>query len=235
MSWLLEIKRALSRGILPAGYYVMAEQRAGDLGSPDVLTLQEIGGPAPTGATALVDTPPAVEQRVHIAPDSYASRTRNLVIRHTSDDRIVALIEVVSRGNKAGRYPFLMMLQKLIAALHSGIHVLLVDVHPPGPRDEHGTHAALMDELAGLEYRLPESRPLAASSYASGDGIEAFVQPFAVGDTLPAMPLFLTPGYYVTLPLEPCYQAAFADVPPRYRRALEATQQDLTPPHGNPP
>src|SRR5215475_4558274 len=79
MSWLLEIKRALGRGILPAGYYVMAEQRAGDLGSPDVLKLQEIGGPAPTGATALTDTPPAVEQRIHIAPDSYASRTRDLV------------------------------------------------------------------------------------------------------------------------------------------------------------
>src|SRR6202795_2682742 len=42
-SWVLEIKRALNRGLLPEGYYVMAEQLGGDLGAPDVLTLQEAG------------------------------------------------------------------------------------------------------------------------------------------------------------------------------------------------
>ncbi len=223
MSWLLEIKRALSRGLLPPGYYVMAEQRAGDLGAPDVLTLQEAGGAGPTGATALLDAPPAVEQRLHIAADSYAARSRNLVVRHSSDDRIVALVEVVSRGNKAGRYPFQKMLDKLIAALRSGVHLMLVDVHPPGPRDPDGVHGALLAELAGLPYRPPEGRPLMAASYAAGaDGVESFAQPFAVGDALPPMPLFLTPGDYVTLPLEPCYRAAFEDVPPRYRRVLES-------------
>ena len=42
-SWVLEIKRALKRGLLPKGYYVMAEQIGGDLGAPDVLTLQMAG------------------------------------------------------------------------------------------------------------------------------------------------------------------------------------------------
>ena len=42
-SWVLEIKRALKRGLLPEGYYVMAEQIAGDLGAPEVLTLQAVG------------------------------------------------------------------------------------------------------------------------------------------------------------------------------------------------
>jgi hypothetical protein len=35
-SWVLEIKRALKRGLLPAGYYVMAEQIGGDNGAIDV-------------------------------------------------------------------------------------------------------------------------------------------------------------------------------------------------------
>src|SRR3954469_15289970 len=39
-SWVLEIKRALKRGLLPPGYYVMAEQFGGDLGAPGVLTLR---------------------------------------------------------------------------------------------------------------------------------------------------------------------------------------------------
>src|ERR1700687_3625557 len=42
-SWVLEIKRALKNGLLPKGYYVMAEQIGGDLGAPDVLTLQRAG------------------------------------------------------------------------------------------------------------------------------------------------------------------------------------------------
>ena len=33
-SWVLEIKRALKRGLLPKGYYVMAEQIGGDIGAP---------------------------------------------------------------------------------------------------------------------------------------------------------------------------------------------------------
>ena len=37
-SWVLEIKRALMRGLLPKGYYVMAEQFGSDRGAPDVLT-----------------------------------------------------------------------------------------------------------------------------------------------------------------------------------------------------
>ena len=42
-SWVLELKRALKRGLLPRGYYVMAEQVSGDIGAPDVLTLQATG------------------------------------------------------------------------------------------------------------------------------------------------------------------------------------------------
>src|SRR5271154_3142042 len=92
-SWVLEIKRALKRGLLPKGYYVMAEQFSGDLGAPDVLTLQTAGtkpedeGPL-AGTAMLTETPPVVHARVTIARDSYARRQRTLVIRHTSDDRI---------------------------------------------------------------------------------------------------------------------------------------------------
>ena len=38
-TWIVEIKRALNVGLLPANYYAMAEQVAGETG-PDVLTLQ---------------------------------------------------------------------------------------------------------------------------------------------------------------------------------------------------
>src|ERR1700681_2688076 len=96
-SWVLEIKRALKRGLLPKGYYVMAEQLGGDLGAPDVLTLQaadkepESAGSL-SGTATLTEAPPVVHSRATIARDPYARVQRTLVIRHTSDDRIVAMI-----------------------------------------------------------------------------------------------------------------------------------------------
>src|SRR5436309_12682882 len=108
-SWVLEIKRALKRGLLPRGYYVMAEQIGGDLGAPDVLTLQAVRTKPESegtlaGTATLAETPPVVHARATIARDAYARAQRTLVIRHTSDDRIVALIEVLSPGNKSNRH-----------------------------------------------------------------------------------------------------------------------------------
>src|SRR5262245_40292408 len=82
-SWVLEIKRALQRGLLPNGYYVMAEQFGGDLGAPDVLTLQAVGSkPEPEGSLAgtatLTESPPAVHTRTTITRDSYARVQRTL-------------------------------------------------------------------------------------------------------------------------------------------------------------
>src|SRR5277367_5594404 len=74
-SWVLEIKRALKRGLLPKGYYVMAEQFGGDLGAPDVLTLQASESkPEPevplAGTATLTESPPVVQSRTTIARDS---------------------------------------------------------------------------------------------------------------------------------------------------------------------
>src|SRR5207248_45307 len=80
-SWVLEIKRALKRGLLPPGYYVMAEQFGGDLGAPDVLTLQSGGGEPPddaslAGTAVLTETPPAVHARATITRDPYVRTQR---------------------------------------------------------------------------------------------------------------------------------------------------------------
>jgi Protein of unknown function (DUF4058) len=224
-SWVLEIKRALMRGLLPKGYYVMAEQVGGDLGAPDVLTLQaansktEPEGP-PSGTATLTETPPIVHARTTIERDSYSRRQRSLVIRHTSDDRIVAMIEVLSNGNKSSRHAVRSFLDKAVAALDSGIHLLLVDVYPPGPRDPQGIHGVLLNEIGTTDYVLGRERPLSAVAYIGGDVIEAFVAHFAVGEPIPQMPLFLTRENYVPVPLDAAYMAAWEDVPPPYQEVL---------------
>src|ERR1700681_1212931 len=82
-SWVLEIKRVLKRGLLPPGYYVMAEQSGGDLGAPDVLTLQKAdttpeSNGSLSGTATLTKTPPVVQTRTTIARDSYARAQRTL-------------------------------------------------------------------------------------------------------------------------------------------------------------
>lgn len=226
-SWVLEIKRALKGGLLPKGYYVMAEQFGGDLGAPDVLTLQaaeakpEFDGSL-SGTATLTETPPVVHSRMTIARDAYARVQRALVVRHTSDDRIVAMIEVLSPGNKSSRHAIRSFLDKAVAALDVGVHLLLVDVHPPGPRDPHGIHGVLLNEIGTEEYVLGNERPLTVAAYIGGAVVDAFVAHFAVGEPIPQMPLFLTRENYVGVPLEASYLAAWEDVPPQYQEVLLA-------------
>jgi hypothetical protein len=225
-SWVLEIKRALKRGLLPKGYYVMAEQLGGDVGAPDVLTLQASGMPTDgplAGTATLTDAPPVVHARTTIERDSYARVQRTLVIRHTSNDRIVAMIEVLSRGNKSSRHAIRSLLDKAVAALDGGIHLLLVDVHPPGPRNPNGIHGVVLNEIGTDDYVLGSDRPLTVAAYVGGAVVKAFVAHFAVGEPIPPMPLFLTTENYIRVPLEAAYMAAWEDVPPQYQQALAAS------------
>jgi hypothetical protein len=225
-SWVLEIKRALMRGLLPAGYYVMAEQIGGDLGAPDVLTLQTAGSTPEAdglpGTATLTKSPPNVHTRTTISRDAYARLQRTVVIRHTSDDRIVAMIEIVSPGNKSSRHAIRSFLDKAVAALDGGVHLLFVDIHPPGSRDPNGIHGAVLNEIGTEDYVLGRDRPLTVAAYAGGAVVDAFVAHFAVGEALPEMPLFLTRENYVRVPLEATYMAAWEDVPPQYKVVLLA-------------
>lgn len=54
-------------------------------------------------------------------------------------------------------------------------------------------------------------------SYRAGFGAGMFVEPFAVGDAVPEMPLFLSDEIYVEAPLEAAYLAAWEGVPPPLR------------------
>jgi hypothetical protein len=227
-SWVLEIQRALRRGLLPKGYYVLAEQIGGDVGTPDVLTLQTSAQkPAPagplSGTAMLTQTPPIVHARTRIPRDPYARLQRTVVIRHTSDDRIVAMIEVLSRGNKSNRHAIRSFVDKTIAALNGGVHLLLVDVHPPGPRDPNGIHGALLSEIGTEEYVLGADRPLTAAYISGADLVDALVNHFAVGQPIPEMPLFLTTENYIRVPLEAAYMDAWEDVPPQYQQILLAS------------
>jgi hypothetical protein len=125
------------------------------------------------------------------------------------------------RANKAGRHPFRALVEKAALLLEKGIHLLLIDLFPPSPRDPQGIHAAIWDEIAGKEYALPHGKPLTLASYERALTVKAYVEHLAVNDSLLEMPLFLEPGAHVPAPLEATYQSAWSAVPRRWRMILD--------------
>jgi hypothetical protein len=235
VAWIGELRKTLNRGILPSGYYALAEQIAGSVG-PDVVTLQGNGFAAEEPAAAdsgsgggthtLVRTSPQTRFTIPLTIPDYVSRRRTLVIHHVSGDQVVALLEIVSPGNKASKHAFRTFVEKAVGVLARGYHLLLVDLLPPTApgtrRVAQGVHAAIAGELGGPPFAPPAGQPLTVASYeAAAPGGNAYVDTLAVGDPLPKAPLFLEPGAHVRVPLEATYREAYSGVPLRWRRVLE--------------
>src|SRR5438552_3724154 len=142
LAWIAELRRALNGGLLPQGYYALAEQVAGEI-IPDVLTLQQAGG-APeageafrhgssTGVLTVTEAPPRVSVTATSSEAvTLALRRRRITIRHATGDRIIALIEIVSPGNKESEPMLQAFVEKAAAALWQGYHLLILDLWPPG-------------------------------------------------------------------------------------------------------
>ncbi len=226
-TWIPLISSALNRGILPAGYYAMAEQIAGGF-EPDVLTLQAIENvdddleTDEQGGTAIAVRPPKVSIQAKLEQSLYAHKANRIVIRHRSRDRVVALVEIVSAGNKSNQRDFEAFVEKAASAIYDGIHLSIVDLHPPTSRDPQGIHGAIWSDLGDNTYKAPPNKPLTLAAYVGKPDFSAFVEPLAVGDVLPPLPVFLSPYRYVEVPLEESYMAAVAEVPDRARAPLES-------------
>jgi hypothetical protein len=224
--WIEEIARALNRGLLPPEHYALAEQIAGGLG-PDVLTLKAPANGAPSvadpvGGVVLATAPPRVQFRLRAEPDLYAAKAKAVVVRHTSNHRVIAIVEIVSPGNKNTRHGLRAFVQQAAEILRAGVHLMILDLFPPGPRDPQGIHKAIWDEFIDNDFALPADKPLTLAAYIGGAWPEAFIEPMAVGASLPEMPLFLTPDVYVPVPLEATYQSAWEAVPSFWRDVLTA-------------
>jgi Protein of unknown function (DUF4058) len=228
LGWIAELRKALNGGVLPPDYYAMAEQVAGPT-VPDVLTLQTTNGfddrwirEPISGATAVAIAPPRVLQSESIEEETYARRQRSIVIHHNSDDRIVALIEIVSSGNKSSNKEFRSFVAKAVDLLDRGYHLLVIDLQPRTSRDPEGIHSVIWAEFGRKSKPTPADKPLMLVAYDAGPPMKiAYVEPVAVGDKLIDMPLFLATGWYVSVPLEATYQAAWRGVPRRFRDVLE--------------
>ena len=134
---------------------------------------------------------------------------------------MVALLEIVSPANKDRPGSIDDFATKATSALEAGVHLLVIDLLPPG---RHGTHGAIRQRLEGsaepYEYDVPRDEPVTLAAYAAGTPVEVYLEHLAVRAGLPEMPLFLRPDRYVNVPREPTYEAAYSGMPAFWRDVL---------------
>jgi hypothetical protein len=219
--WTIEIRRRLNGGILPPGYFAMADQRVSGP-EPDIVTLR-LRSPEQFGGLIVAETPPRLAQAARAETEAarYARKANRIAIRHTPG-RIVAMIEVVSPGDKDSKHAVASFVAKAVDFIRVGIHFLVIDPFPAGPRDPRGIAQATWDELVGEPLaggRL--DNPMTVAAFDAGEPLTAYVDTVAAGDALPDAPLFLAPGWYVNVPLEQAYQASWDATARPIRNLLE--------------
>jgi hypothetical protein len=133
---------------------------------------------------------------------------------------VVAVIEIVSPGNKSSQAAVKEFVDKAVAILNAKIHLLIVDLFPPTRRDPQGIHNSIADVFGEEPFELPEDQPLTLVGYDAGPPLIASIETAAVGEPLPSMPLFIEPGSHVLVPLEATYAATWAATPEPIREML---------------
>jgi hypothetical protein len=217
--WATYLCNALNAGKLPPDYFALVEQNIrGPI--PDVLTLRlspraDCGaerGRDGGGGIAIAERVPRTRLTRRAELDSYLRKASHIAVHHRHGD-VVAVLEIVSPGNKACRAEFRALVEKSATLLRQGVHLLVLDLFPPGKRDPQGIHKAIWDEFEEEEMALPADKPLTLAAYDAGPECVAYVEFVGVGDSLPDMPLFLRPEFYVLAPLEDTYQTAWTMFP----------------------
>src|SRR5262249_35370862 len=142
-------------------------------------------------------------------------------IRH-GRGKVVAIIEILSPGNKSSQNALRMFVEKAADILNQGVNLFVVDLFPPTPRDPQGIHKAIWDQFDEDEpFEFLPDRPFAVASYRAGEWPTAYVDSVGLGDVLPSLAIFLSEELYVPAPLESTYTAAWDVYPPLLKELIE--------------
>jgi hypothetical protein len=212
----------LNGGLLPAGFFAMAEQIVGGP-APDVVSLHTRPNSRPdAGGVAVAPTRPRATFIMPASDESerYARRANRIAIHHELGN-VVAVIEIVSPGNKESRHAIRAFVEKAADLIQQGVNLLLIDLFPPGPRDPQGVHKLIWDEFADQQFELPPGKLLTLAAYQATPTRIAYVEPVAVGEPLPDMALFLQEEQFISVPLEETYQTTWKALPLELRQMLE--------------
>jgi len=219
----VRIQDALNAGVLPKGYYALVEQRVGGP-EPDVIAVETKykgkSKPDRNETTALAEPPRTrVVKTLEGDAAAYARKANRITVRHQLGS-VVAVIEIVSPGNKSSRTAVRAFVDKAVEFLRAGVHLLIIDLFPPTPRNPEGMHNAIAEEFGDEPIQFPAGQPHTLAAYDAGPPPIAYIETVAVGDPLPSMPVFLARDLHVPAPLDTTYSATWAATPEPIRELL---------------
>ena len=170
-----------------------------------------------SGVAAAAPAEPRSIDRIEV--ESYVRKANRIAVRHRHG-QTVAVIEIVSPGNKGSKAAMRSFVERSADLIQQGIHLLVIDLFPPGPRDPLGVHKLIWDEFEDRPFALPSLQSLTLAAYDAGERT-AYVEFATVGENPPDMPIFLQPGIYVPTPLAATYAATWAVFPAPLKGLLE--------------
>src|SRR5262249_51556049 len=134
--WSITLMTTLNAGRLPAGFTAIIEQKTGPK-EGDVIAVDQRATPkapiTPAGGVITKDRPTT---RIVRRSDGrrYAAKANRVVVQHHLGN-MVAVIELVSPGNKDSERAFQLFVTKIGDYIERGVHVLVLDPFPPTARD----------------------------------------------------------------------------------------------------
>jgi hypothetical protein len=221
LGWAVELSRRLKRDVLPAPLYSLIE-------TPDFrpavgfVELSEPDGPMTRQTwedtlTSAVEEPPRATLRSCDDRRQYACRV--LTVRDENRHPVAAVLWV-TRQDVETPYRRDAIVNFAVGAITRRTHLMLIDVFHPVRRGGKRFHELVWERIEGDGAVLPSDKPLTVASYNAGDELTAYVEPLAVTDRLPDMPLFLAPDLYLQVPLEATYAAEWDATPQQLRNLV---------------
>lgn len=194
-SWATYLAADLNRQ-LPAGYFAEANVQFGI--EIDVATYDDTGTPTTGGWV-----PPAPTATIPYAVTT--DQVEVLIYHQEGGPQLAGAVELVSPSNKDRATARDAFVSKCVAYLSQSIGLLIVDV----VTDRHANlHAELMARLGSP--RATAEPELYATAYRrvahdQAEGVDVWLEPLAIGQPLPTLPLWLRGGPCLEVALEVSY------------------------------
>lgn len=202
--------------VLPPEFQVEEHTHAGPGFEIDVATYEgesavrasAAAGPALATQVAPAYAPPAPDGTMPAAfPDTFEVR----VFSTTAGLTLVAVIELVSPGNKDRPAERRAFVAKCASYLAQGVSLIVVDIVTSRHANLHNDLMRLLD--AAPDFDFPAGVPLYAVAYrpvrrGDQEAIDLWRHRLAVGAPLPTLPLRLTGELFVPVDFEAAYQEA---------------------------
>lgn len=211
--WAASIGRGLNR-VLPDRFFAAVNLHQGSKVAADVAEYDYGPTPGLNGSGGGLAVQSYVVPAVTGTASGLLPDEAEVPIVDTENDRLVAVIELVSPGNKDRPEARRSFAAKCAAYLHRGVGVVVVDVVFKHRFNLHDELAELLDWPSSLLMSLDPD--MYAVSYrptirANEPVIDFWVEPLEIDMDLPTLPLFLKGWGCVPLDLEDSYNETCRD------------------------